>query len=94
MEDLSKAYRTRDLYYAAYLKVAGVTLLDVEREVRPGGNPGSAASVQVTFLFENQGAPAMRSLKDQYFMDKARVPALSYSQAIKGLKALFFDDSR
>ena len=39
------------------------------------------------FLFENPGPP-LRDLKTQYFMDIAKVPALSYGQALKALKAL------
>lgn len=46
---------------------------------------------RVFFLFEDQGAPAMHSLKNQYFMDTARVPALSFTQAIKALKALIYE---
>jgi len=79
------------MYYAAYLEVAGVPLLDVDWAIRPGGSPGSKASVMATFIFEDQGAQSMRSLKNQYYMDKARVSALSYSQAIKHMKSLLFE---
>ena len=71
-------YRTSDLYYAAYLKVAGVELQGTDREGK-----------RVFFLFED--GPTLRDLKDQYFMDRAKVPALSYAQAIKALKALVFE---
>ena len=73
------AYRTSDLYYAAYLKVAGVPLLGKDRE-------GS----RVVFLFEDQGPHAMRSLKNQYFSDQARVPALSFTQALRALKGMIY----
>lgn len=76
-------YRTSDLYFAAFLKTAGVPLVGTSREGRV-----------VFFLFEDQGAPAMGSLKTQYFMDQAKVPALSYTQAIKSLKVLIFSEGR
>ena len=70
-----KAYRTSDLYYAAYLKVAGVPLTGTQWE-----------GARMFFVFEHS-AP-LKDLKDQYFMDVAKVPALSYGQAVKALKAL------
>jgi hypothetical protein len=73
------AYRTGDLYYAAYLKVAGVPFLGTEREGQ-----------RVIFLFEERERGSLRSLRDQYFNDQSRVPALSYAQAIKTLKGLVF----
>jgi len=73
-------YRTSDLYFAAYLKVAAVPLLHLEREGK-----------QVTFVFEGQGGPAMRSLKDQYFSDRAKVPALSYAQTVRDLKRQIYE---
>ena len=69
-------YRTSDLYYAAYLKVAGVVLVGTEWE-------GS----RMFFLFDNNGVD-LKDLKNQYFMDSAKVNASSYGQAIKALKAL------
>jgi hypothetical protein len=75
-------YRTSDLYFAAYLRVAEVPLKGVERE----GN-------RVFFLFEDPGGSTIRELKDQYFMDQAKVRALSYSQAVKAMKALIFSGS-
>jgi hypothetical protein len=79
---LETPYRTSDLYFAAYLAVAGVSLLGTQKT---GG--------RVYFLFEDQGSVAMKQLKDQYFMDRAKVNALSYSQAIKKMKALLYADS-
>jgi len=78
-------YRTSDLYYAAYLKVAGITYLGVEwvedpQKKKPKG----------FFLFEDAGPVTMRELKDQYFRDTARVPALSFGQAIRDLKSELF----
>jgi len=74
-------YRTSDLYYAAYLKVAGVKLVSTDR-----------VGDRVFFLFEDQAPGILRDLKNQFFMDQAKVPALSYSQAVKALKALVYAD--
>lgn len=68
-------YRTSDLYYSAYLKVAGVPHIGTERE---GG--------RVFFIFEN--SDALRDLKDQYFNRTAKVPALTYADEIKAMKVL------
>lgn len=72
-------YRTSDLYYAAYLYVAGVPLRGTDREGK-----------RVVFLFEDQGRGIMRGLKNEFFNDQAKVPALSYAQALKKLKGLLF----
>jgi hypothetical protein len=71
-------YKTSDLYYAAYLKVAGVKLLNTVKE---GG--------RVQFVFED--AETLRDLRDQYFNRSSRVPALSYADEIKVMKALTHD---
>ena len=68
-------YRTSDLYYAAYLKVAGVMYLGTERE-------GS----RVFFIFED--IEGLRDLKNQYFNRVAKVPALTYADEIKAMKAM------
>lgn len=68
-------YRTSDLYYAAYLKVAGVSYLGTARE-------GS----RVFFIFED--AEGLRDLKTQYFNRIAKVPALTYADEVKTMKAL------
>jgi len=73
---LDTAYRTADLYYAAYLRVAGVPFLGTERDGK-----------RVTFLFEDIGTP-LHDLKRGYFSDSARVPALSYVQMIRTMKTL------
>jgi hypothetical protein len=74
-------YQTTDLYYAAYLKVAGVPFLGIERE---GG--------RVTFLFGDQGPLVMRDLRNAYFTDAAKVAPLLFVQAIKAMKSLTFND--
>lgn len=77
----SPLYRTTDLYYAAYLKVAGVPFQGSERE---GG--------RVFFLFDDQGPLVMRDLRNAYFTDNAKVAPLMFVQAIKAMKALTFND--
>lgn len=74
-------YRTTDLYYAAYLKVAGVSFRGFERD-----------EGRVAFLFEDQGAMVMRDLRSAYFTDTARIAPLLFVQAIKTMKALTFND--
>lgn len=71
-------YRTSDLYYAAYLRVAGVTFKGTEKE-------GS----RVFFLFEN--SENMRDLKVQYHNGTSKVPAMPYADAIKSMKSLTHD---
>ena len=73
-------YRTADLYYAAYLKTAGVSLLDAERE-------GS----RVYFIFES--SDMIPELKKQYFNRESKVPALTYADDIRSMKALTFSSS-
>ena len=76
-------YRTSDLYFAAYLKVAGIPLLDTSWEGR-----------RMFFLFEDKGQDIMRELKREYFADKAKVSVMSYVQAIKLMKNLTHQEKR
>lgn len=78
MTQKTDGYETSDLYYAAYLKVAGVML---EETVRRGG--------RVYFVFESQ--PTIKELKQQYFNRTSKVAALSYADEIKAMKALTHD---
>ncbi len=73
-------YRTKDLYFSAYLRVAGVPFLEAVRQ-----DDG-----KVVFLFEDLGAPAMRDLKRDYFSDRAKVPAMSFVQMIRAMKSLTY----
>ena len=68
-------FRTSDMYYAAYLKTAGVAFLDTERDGQ-----------RVYFLFQDQ--PGMRDLRTQFYSRTAKVPALTYADEIKALKVL------
>lgn len=68
-------YRTSDLYFAAYLRVAGVPFVEASRE-----------GPRVYFVFEK--VEGLRDLKNQYFNRQAKVPALTYADEIKTVKAL------
>lgn len=69
-------YQTSDLYYAAYLKVAGVKFVGTSRE-------GS----RVWFLFE-EGPVAIRELKHDYYNRKGKVVALTFVDEIRVMKGL------
>lgn len=75
-----KTYRTSDLYYAAYLRVAGVVFLDSDRS---GG--------RVSFIFEN--TDAIRELKREYFNRTSKICALNYADEIRNMKALIHGTS-
>lgn len=68
-------YRTSDLYYAAYLKVAGVVFKGTMREEN-----------RVFFLFEEQDG--LDDMRMQYFNNVSKVPARAYAEEIKAMKAL------
>lgn len=72
-------YRTSDLYYAAYLKVAGVPHEDT---VRVKG--------RVFFIFDQPegGQDALKDLKRQYFNRTAKVAALTFADEVKNMKNL------
>lgn len=78
---MSDVYRTTDLNYAAYLRVADVPFLGAELET----------SRRVAFLFEDQGRSAMRDLRKGYFSGTAKVSALTYVQMLRSLKSLTFE---
>ena len=68
-------YRTSDLYYAAYLKIANVEFVGTAREDR-----------RVFFLFVDQ--EGMEDLRMQYFNNVSKVPARTYAEEIKAFKAM------
>lgn len=77
MED--RQYRTSDLYYAAFLKVAGVRFMETTR-----------VNGRVFFIFEVQ--EGLRDLKNQYYSRTAKVPALTYADEVKTMKTLTYAD--
>jgi len=68
-------YRTSDLYYAAYLKVAGVPFVETVRD-------------KVRLYFHFEVTDGMRELKNAFYNRTAKVPALSYADEIRTMKAL------
>lgn len=72
---MAERFKTSDLYFSAFLKVAGVRLLGTELEGR-----------KVYFLFEK--VDSIRDLKREYFNRTAKVPALDYVDEIRAMKSM------
>lgn len=70
-------FRTSDIYYAAYLKVAGVVFMGTTREEN-----------RVFFMFADQDG--IEDLKLQFYNNVSKVPARPYAEEIKSMKALTF----
>lgn len=69
-------FRTSDLYFAAFLKVAGVPYLDCENE-----------GTRCIFVFEN--GDGIRDLKRTFFgRAPVKIAALTYADEIQALKSL------
>lgn len=77
VREVENKYKTSDLYFAAYLKVAGVELLGTEREGR-----------KVVFLFRK--TDSIQDLKRGYFNRSSKVVALNYVDEIRSMKSLTF----
>jgi len=75
--ETGKEYKTSDLYFAAYLKVAGVEFCGTTKE----GN-------RVFFLFTP--TEGMSDLKTQYFNRYAKVSALTYADEVRSMKGLTY----
>jgi len=73
----NETHKTSDIYYAAYLKVAGVPFLNTER-----------IDGRVIFYFEAADPAAIRDLKNQYFNRTAKVVAMSYADECRAMKNL------
>ena len=69
-------FSTSDLYYAAYLQVAGVPMV---RTTRNGG--------KVSFIFDPTICN-LAELKNGWVSQTGRVPAQLYANAIKNLKSI------
>jgi hypothetical protein len=69
-------FRSSDLYFSAYLQVAGVQMLRTERN----GNG------KVSFIFDTSIAN-VEELKSAWFNMSGKVPALPYANAVKSLKS-------
>lgn len=77
IKEVQNEYKTSDLYFSAYLKVAGVELLGTEKS----GN-------KVIFIFRK--VDSIRDLKKEYFNRTAKVVALSYVDEIRSMKSLTY----
>ncbi len=69
-------FKTTDLYFAAYLQSAGVQMLRYDR-----------VGKQLTFVFDNKLSD-VKQLQMDYFANKAKIPALAFTNALKSLKNL------
>lgn len=72
-----KEFRTSDLYFAAYLQVAGVAMTRTERN----------GSGKVSFVFD-PSISNIEELKHAWFAQSGKVAALPYANAIKTLKSV------
>lgn len=75
MSEPDTNYKTSDLYFSAFLRVAGVKFLEAVRE-----------NGRFFFTFEN--GEAIRDLKREYFNRTAKVSALDYADEIRNMKAM------
>ena len=75
MENGGALFKTPDLYYAAYLKVAKVKLEGTEKQ----GN-------RVFFVFER--TEMLKKLELEYYNRISKVSALDYADEIKVMKSL------
>jgi len=77
---MESKFQTSDIYFAAYLKVAGLEFIGTEKE-----------GTRVHFVFATP--EGLRDLKNQYFNRTAKVPALTYADEVKTMKSLTFLDN-
>ena len=77
---MSPEFSTSDLYFAAYLRVAGAAFKGIDRQ-----------GTRVFFVFDEPDQ--LGDLKNQYFNRQSRVCALSYANEIKAFKSLIHNGS-
>lgn len=70
-------FRTSDLYFAAYLLVAGLQLMRPER----------MSTGKITFVFDSS-ISNVEELKLAWFSQTGKVPAMQYANAVKSLKSV------
>jgi hypothetical protein len=70
-------FRTSDLYFAAYLQVAGVAMTRTERN----------GLGKVSFVFDST-ISNIDELKNVWFAQTGKVAGLPYANAIKALKSI------
>jgi hypothetical protein len=79
MQTQKSNYKTADLYYAAYLAVAGVSFIETTCVAEKGKK-------QVFFWFES--TDMLKDLKRDYFNRKGKVSALQYADEVRSYKNL------
>ncbi len=72
----STEFRTTDLYFAAYLQVAGVEMVRTDRQ-----------EAKVFFIFDTT-LSNVEELKTMWFNQTGKVAANPYAHAIKNLKSI------
>jgi len=77
MSEKGDEFRTSDLYFAAYLQVAGVRMSRTERN----------GTGKVSFIFDTS-LSNMDELRNAWFNQGGKVAALPYANAIKNLKSI------
>lgn len=70
-------FRTSDLYFAAYLQVAGAPMTRTDRN----------GAGKVAFIFDTS-VINIQELKMAWYNQQGRIPALPYANAIKNLKSV------
>lgn len=76
MPDNDSEYETSDLNLAAYLAMAGCTMVRKRMEGR-----------RAFFLFQNPGG-SMKGMRDAYFSGQGKVSAYQYAQHVKAYKEM------
>jgi hypothetical protein len=77
MLNTENEFATSDLYFAAYLQVAGVPMIRTSKN----------GSGKVSFIFDSSVSNT-EELKNAWYNNTGKVPALPFANAIKSLKSL------
>lgn len=72
---IDSSFKTSDLYFAAFLRVAGVKFIEATRE-----------NGRIFFLFEAGGS--IPELKREYFNRSGKVSALDYADEVRNMKSM------
>jgi hypothetical protein len=72
-----ETFMTNDLYFAAYLQVAGAPMQKAAKQT----------SGRISFLFDSS-VVNIEELKTAWYNNTGKVPALPYANAVKSLKHL------
>jgi len=75
MKNNENEYHTTDLYFAAYLQVAGVRMIRTDKQ----------GSGRLSFVFDDT-ISNIEELKTAWFNQTGKVSALNYANTVKNLK--------